>query len=179
MRAGSHSSMRPAPGTHEPALEIQQESPRPTVKPYRKFGAMIATSTIVIFGLLYLSTYQLSDVFFSETWAYTALIMGSAMAIIVLGFTRELYLNRRVNLGIFAGSAVILAIALWLLRSQGTVADVSYMRAMIPHHSAAILSSRRARISDPRVRRLAEIIISFHSRQIEEMKELINDLEGK
>ena len=149
------------------------------MKPYRKFGVMVATSTIVIFGLLYLSTYQLADVFFSETWAYTALIMGSAVAIILLGFTRELYPDRRVNLGIFGGSAAILVVALWLLRSQRTVGDVSYMKAMIPHHSAAILTSNRARISDPRVRKLAEIIISSQGRQIEEMKDLINDMEGR
>lgn len=140
---------------------------------------MIATSTVVIFGLMYLNTYQLDDVFFSETRAYMALMMGSAMAIIVLGFMRGMYPHGRVNLGIFAGSAAVFAVALWLLRSQWAIEDVSYMKAVIPHQSAAILSSSRARISDPRVHKLAEIIISSHRREIEQMKDLINDLEGR
>ncbi|GAB1399610.1 hypothetical protein MASR1M66_10620 [Aminivibrio sp.] len=67
-------------------------------------------------------------------------------------------------------------VALWLVRSQTTVEDVSWMRAMIPHHSIAILTSERARITDPRVRKLADDIIEAQRREISEMKELINEL---
>ena len=68
--------------------------------------------------------------------------------------------------------------ALFLVRSQATVGDVSYMRAMIPHHSIAILTSERANIEDPRVRKLADEIIEAQRREIAEMKALISDLEG-
>ena len=47
---------------------------------YMRFAAMIATSTIVMFGLMYLNTYELAHVTFSETRAYMALVMGAAMA---------------------------------------------------------------------------------------------------
>ena len=53
-------------------------------------------------------------------------------------------------------SVVVFAVALWLVRSQETVEDVSWMKAMIPHHSIAILTSERAHIIDPRVRKLAD-----------------------
>ncbi len=144
---------------------------------YARFGAMIATSTMIMFGLMYLNTYQLDHVFFSETRAYMALIMGAAMAIIMLGFMLGMFTNRRANIGIFVGSIVVFILALWLLRSQATVDDVAYMKAMIPHHSIAILTSERANISDPRVRELADGIIEAQRREIDEMKALIADIE--
>ena len=146
---------------------------------YTRFAAMIATSTVVMFGLMYLNTYQLDHVFFSETRAYMALVMGATMAIIMLAYMMGMYKNQRVNIGIIGGSLAVFAMALWLVRSQATVDDVSYMRAMIPHHSIAILTSERARITDPRVRKLADQIIESQRREIDEMKALIRDLESK
>ncbi|MBA2627151.1 MAG: DUF305 domain-containing protein [Gemmatimonadales bacterium] len=146
---------------------------------YAKFAAMIATATVIMLGLMYLNTLQPDHVYFSETRAYMAVVMGSTMAIIMLGFMLHMYPNQRVNLSIFAGSAVVFAVALWLVRSQQTVEDVSYMKAMIPHHSIAILTSSRAHISDPRVRKLADGIIASQRREIAEMKALIADLEHR
>ena len=146
---------------------------------YAKFGAMIATSTVLMFGLMYLNTYALDHIFFSETRAYMALVMGATMAIIMLAFMLGMYTKREVNVGIFLGSAVVFAAVLWLVRSQVTVEDVSWMKAMIPHHSIAILTSERAHISDPRVRKLADGIIEAQRREIGEMKALIEDLERK
>lgn len=138
---------------------------------------MIATSTIVMFGLMYLNTYELADVFFSETRVYMAFMMGAAMAIIMLAFMLHMHPNRRANVGIFAGSVVVFALALWLVRSQTTIEDVSWMKAMIPHHSIAILTSERANLSDPRVQELASQIVKSQRREIGEMKALISDLE--
>ncbi len=146
---------------------------------YRQFSAMIATSTIIMFGLMYLNTFQLDHVLFSETRAFMALIMGATMAVIMLGFMRGMYKDARLNTAITLGSVVVFALALWLVRSQATVGDVAYMRAMIPHHSIAILTSERARITDPRVRALADGIIAAQQKEIGEMKALILDLEKK
>ena len=142
-----------------------------------RFGAMIATSTLVMFGLMDLNTYQMDHVFFSETRAYMALVMGATMAVVMLSFMWSMYKDRRVNLGIIGGSVIVFAAALWLVRSQATVDDVSYMRAMIPQHSIAILTSERARITDPRVRELADAIPEAQRREIDEMKALIADIE--
>ena len=146
---------------------------------YARFGVMIATSTILMLGLMYLNTFQLDHVYFSETRAYMALVMGAAMAVIMLLFMKKMYADRRMNIGILALSVVVFGGALWLVRSQATVEDVSYMKAMIPHHSIAILTSGRAHISDPRVRKLADGIIETQQREIAEMKALISDLESK
>jgi uncharacterized protein (DUF305 family) len=144
---------------------------------YARFAAMIATSTAVMLGLMYLNTYEASHVFWSETRFYMALMMGAAMAIVMLAWMAGTYADRRVNAGILAGSALVFAVSLYLVRSQATVEDVSWMKAMIPHHSIAILTSERARLADPRVQRLAVEILDAQRREIEEMKALIADLE--
>ena len=145
---------------------------------YMKFGAMIATSTAVMFVLMYLNTYAIDHVFFSETRFYMAFVMGASMAVVMLLFMLNMYESKQANIAIMLGSVAVFGIALWLVRSQSTVDDVSYMRAMIPHHSIAILTSGRAHIRDPRVRKLADGIIEAQVREIAEMKQLIADLEA-
>lgn len=90
-----------------------------------------------------------------------------------------MYSSRKTNISIFVGSTLVFVISLWLVRSQVTVGDVAWMKAMIPHHSIAILTSERANLSDPRVRQLADEIIEAQVREIAEMKVLIKDLESK
>jgi Na+/proline symporter len=144
---------------------------------YGRFAAMIATSTVVMFGLMYLNTYALDHVVFSQTRAWMALLMGAVMAAIMLGFMWSMYGNRRANIAILVGSAAVFAGSLWLVRSQSTVGDLSYLRAMIPHHSIAVMTSERAHLRDPRSRLLADRIIEAQLREIAEMKSLIADLE--
>lgn len=146
---------------------------------YARFGAMVATSTVVMFGLMYVNTYQLNHVFFSETRASMALLMGATMSFIMLAFMRGMYKNTRVNIGIFAGSILVFALSLWLVRSQTTVGDVAWMKAMIPHHSIAILTSERAQIDDPQVRALADQIIESQREEMSEMKSLIDERANK
>jgi uncharacterized protein (DUF305 family) len=145
---------------------------------YGRFFAMIATSTVVMFILMYLNTYALDHVTYSQTRTWMAIYMGAVMAIIMIGYMWSMYENTSANVAIVVGSAVIFATSLWLVRSQETVGDISYMKAMIPHHSIAIMTSERAQIRDPRVRELADEIIEAQVREIDEMKQLIRDLEN-
>lgn len=146
---------------------------------YARFAAMIVTSTVVMFGLMYLNTYALEHVFYSQTRTWMALVMGATMAVIMLGFMWSMYRSRGLNLAILAASVAVFAGALWLVRSQETVGDVAYMKAMIPHHSIAIMTSERAHIKDPRVRELADKIIAAQVKEIGDMKTLIADLQAK
>ena len=146
---------------------------------YWRFAAMIATSTVVMYGLMYLNTYAYEHVFWSETRAWMAVVMGATMAVIMLSFMLSMYKKRALNLAIFGGSIALFALSLWLVRSQATVDDVEYMKAMIPHHSIAIMTSERSQVSDARVRKLADEIIEAQRREISEMKYLIRDLEGR
>lgn len=144
---------------------------------YWRFAAMIATSTVVMFSLMYLNTYAQEHVLWSETRLWMAFVMGACMAIIMLGFMLSMYQNKVLNIAIFCGAAIVFAIALWLVRSQATIDDSEYMKAMIPHHSIAIMTSERAQITDPRVRKLADEIIETQRREIAEMKYLIGELD--
>jgi len=144
---------------------------------YARFGAMVATSTAVMFGLMYLNTYDIDHVWFSQTRFWMALAMGAVMAVIMLAFMLRMYANKRFNLAILAVAVVTFVVSLWLVRGQQTVDDVSYMKAMIPHHSIAIMTSRRAHIHDPRVRELADGIIAAQVREIDEMERLIGEIE--
>ncbi len=143
---------------------------------YLRFAAMIATSTAVMFALTYLNSYELGHVKFSETRFYMVFYMGAAMTLIMLGFMLNMYKNKAINAAIVVGSVVVFAGALTLVRSQATVEDQSWMRAMIPHHSIAILTSERADITDVRVQELADEIIAAQEREIAEMEWLINDI---
>ena len=145
---------------------------------YGRFFAMIATSTVVMFGLMYLNTYALDHVYFSQTRMWMALYMGAVMAVVMLAFMLGMYRNRALNVAIFAGAAIAFAAALFLVRSQATVGDVAWMKAMIPHHSIAILTSERADLSDPRVRALADAIVETQRAEIAEMQAYIADIEA-
>jgi len=147
-----------------------------TKKKYLRFGAMIATSMVVMYMTTYVNTYQLSHIQWSETRFFMTLLMGSTMAIIMLGYMLGMYKNVKVNTGIVLASIGIFVLGTFLVRSQVTVGDESWMRAMIPHHSIAILTSENANIEDVRVCELAAEIIEAQKREIDEMKWLINDI---
>ena len=146
---------------------------------YRRFAAKIATSTVIMFGLMYLNTYAIEHVTFSQTRAWMALLMGAVMAVVMLGFMWGMYKNTRANIAIVVAAVAVFAVSLTLVRSQATVGDVSYMKAMIPHHSIAVMTSDRANIRDPEVRRLADEIIEAQVREIAEMKRMLARLEAE
>lgn len=109
---------------------------------------------------------------------WMAIYMGSVMAVIMLAFMLGMYTDRKKNIAIFVGAGLAFVLSLWLVRSQETVEDLAWMKAMIPHHSIAILTSERADISDPRVRDLADAIIEAQRNEIAEMKRYIADIEA-
>ncbi len=145
---------------------------------YGRFFAMIITSTLVMFALMYSTVYVFDHIWWSQTKGWMALYMGAAMAVVMLAFMLGMYTDKPKNAMIFAGSAVVFAVGLFFVRAQTTVDDVAWMKAMIPHHSIAILTSERAQISDPRVRQLADEIIEAQRREIGEMEALIDSLES-
>jgi len=144
---------------------------------YLRFGAMIAASMVFMYMVMYLNTFELSHVRWSETRFFMTLLMGATMATIMLGFMLGMYKNRRANVAIVLGSLVLFGLATWLVRSQTTVQETSYMSAMIPHHSIAILTSERSEIEDVRVCELAVEIIEAQRREISEMEWLIADID--
>jgi len=145
---------------------------------YTRFMAMVGTSSVVMLGLMYLNTYALNHVFWSETRFWMMFVMGAAMAVVMLLFMWGMYKNTAKNWLIIGVAAVTFALSLFLVRSQATIDDSDYMSAMIPHHSIAVLTSERAGIEDARVRELANSIIRAQRKEIAEMKWLLEDIEA-
>ena len=143
---------------------------------YTHFFVMILASTLVMYGLMYLNTYAFEHLYFSETRTYMALYMGAAMAVVMLLFMLSMYTDKTKNAWVLGISAVLFALGVFLVRSQVTVSDQAWQRAMIPHHSIAILTSERANIEDVRVRALADGIIRAQRKEIKEMQWLIEDI---
>lgn len=146
-------------------------------KNYVKFLGMIVTSAIFMYGVMYLNTYEWDHIFFSEMRLYMTILSTSVMAVVMLGFMLHMLKDKKINIAILLASVVIFITSFYLMRNQTTIDDVDYMEGMIPHHSIAILTSKRANIEDPRVRKLADDIIKAQEKEIKEMKELIEDLD--
>ncbi len=144
---------------------------------YKRFMAMVGTSTLIMLGLMYLNTYVVEHVFWSETRFWMMFVMGAVMTVVMLAFMWGMYANRAKNWLIIGVAVVTFALSLFLVRSQTTIDDSDYMSAMIPHHSIAILTSERAGIEDVRVRKLANDIIRAQRREIDEMRWLLNDID--
>lgn len=145
------------------------------MKKYWKFLLMIGVSTVIMFGMMYLNVYSIDHLFFSCTRVFMALMMGAVMAIIMLLFMWKMYENKTLNKIILGVSVLVFAGSLFMVRSQTTVSDVAWMKAMIPHHSIAILTSKRANLKDPEVKKLANDIIEAQEKEIEQMKKLIEE----
>jgi|SRR5690606_11873865 len=146
---------------------------------YTKFILMLIGSFIAMYITMYLNTYEIDHVYFSLTRFYMTCLGISAMAVIMLLFMLNMFKNKRKNIAILLGSLGLFVGALTMVRTQKPIGDVLYMKAMIPHHSIAILTSKRADIKDPKVRKLADEIIRAQEKEIAEMKAYIKRLESE
>lgn len=144
-----------------------------------RFAAMITASTVIMFFLMYQLVYRAEHALFSLNRLLSAAIMGGVMTAVMLAFMWKMYQPRAVKIVVLASGLVVAAVLLALNRSQALVDDARFMQAMIPHHSIAINNARKASISDPRVRELADTIISSQVREIAEMKALLRDINDK
>ena len=144
-----------------------------------RFGGMVATSVGIMFFLMYQLVYTFGHVTFSVNRLIASLVMGCVMTVVMLGFMWSMYRGPRTKVVVVAAAIVAGVALLWVNRSQAVVNDVQFMKSMIPHHSIAINNARRASISDPRVRELADRIIEAQVREIAEMKLLLESIAEK
>ncbi|HEU4575959.1 MAG TPA: DUF305 domain-containing protein [Chitinophagaceae bacterium] len=146
---------------------------------YKKFSVMMIISFIIMYGVMFLNITRLDYFYVSVTRIYMALLMISPMAVVMMLMMRKMYPSKKINTGIIISALIAFMVTLAGLRTQTPIGDVQYMKAMIPHHSSAILTSEKANIKDPEVRRLADGIIESQKREIAEMKALIQKLENR
>ncbi|MBD3203847.1 DUF305 domain-containing protein [Candidatus Woesearchaeota archaeon] len=140
---------------------------------YKRFPIMLAISFVIMYAVMFLNIVELNHIYLSATRFYMALLMVSPMALLMLLMMRDMYTNKKINRIIFVISTLIFIFSLIFLRAQIPIGDEQYMKAMIPHHSSAILTSENADIKDPEVKQLAKEIIETQEREIAQMKDIL------
>ncbi len=144
---------------------------------YSKFMVMLLISFFIMYIVMFLNIVKLSHYHTSTTRVYMAILMVAPMAVYMMLMMGKMYPNKNINIGIIIVAIVVFIVTLLGLRTQTPISDVQYMKAMIPHHSSAILVSKNANLKDPEVRKLAEQIIQSQEKEIAEMNALIKKLE--
>ena len=147
---------------------------------YTKFLLMLGCSFVAMYITMYLNTYDINHVYFSLTRFYMTCLGVSTMAVIMWFFMRAMYTDKKKNIAIIAGSFLLFVSALFLVRTQKPiVGDKLWMEAMIPHHSIAILTSERANLTDPEVKKLSQDIIKTQKEEIQKMKDMLERLKNE
>ena len=144
---------------------------------WASFAAMIGTSTLIMFFLMYQLVYTTEHATFSLNRLLASLIMAAVMTLVMLGYMWSMYKGNGIKIAVCAAAVVLFAALLYVNREQRLVGDTAFMKAMIPHHSIAINNATKADIRDPRVRKLADDIIAAQVREIREMQLLIDDIQ--
>jgi uncharacterized protein (DUF305 family) len=102
------------------------------------------------------------------------LMMVAPMAIVMLVSMRSMFPSRRANLALIAAALAVFAASFVAMRTQAGVDDEEFLRAMIPHHSGAILMCREARITDPEIKALCAEIIKSQTQEIAQMEAMLS-----
>jgi uncharacterized protein (DUF305 family) len=143
---------------------------------YSKFLMMMIISFIIMYIVMFLNIDRISHYHTSTTRIYMAILMVAPMAVYMMLMMGKMYPNKKINTGIVIAAVIVFIVTLIGLRTQTPISDVQYMKAMIPHHSSAILVSKEANLKDPEVRTLAEQIVQSQEKEIAEMKALLQKL---
>ena len=143
---------------------------------WSRFAAMIVTSTFIMFFLMYQLIYSLDHAMFSVNRLVASLVMGCVMTAVMLSFMWSMYRGKGTKIAVLGLAIALGLILLSVNRTQALIGDVTFMKSMIPHHSIAINNARKASISDPRVRELADGIIESQVREIAIMQLLLDDI---
>ncbi len=144
---------------------------------YKKFSLTMFISFLIMYIVMFLNVIEIKHYHTSITRIYMAILMVASMAVVMMLMMGKMYSDKNINMGITIGGVVIFIVVLFALRSQTPISDVQYMKAMIPHHSSAILTSERADIKDLEVKKLAEDIIKAQRKEIAEMEALLERLD--
>ena len=154
-------------------MDAKSNIPHMTAMSYKMFSIMMAISFLIMYCIMFLNMDKLVHYHTSMTRIYMALLMVAPMAVIMMVMMGNMYPNKKLNISIIIGGIVLFIVILIGLRTQTPIGDVQYMKAMIPHHSSAIMTSKSANIKDSEVRKLADSIIASQEREIAQMENIL------
>lgn len=145
---------------------------------YLRLLAMAVLSFAAMFVLMYAMVNTFGDVFANYNQFYMAALMVFPMILIELMLMRSMYPNGALNAAIVAVSLLAFAASWFMIREQTAIADVQFLKSMIPHHSGAVLMCENADLSDPEIASLCDAIVPGQQSEIDQMKQILRRLEG-
>jgi uncharacterized protein (DUF305 family) len=126
-----------------------------------------------MYFVMFTMIWTFGDFFNNVNMFYMALMMATPMGMLMLLMMGRMYPNKKLNLVLYGLLALVFILAFWAMRAQAIVGDRQFVRAMIPHHSGAILMCSRASIRDPEIRDLCfkpNGIVDSQTREIAQMR---------
>jgi len=135
----------------------------------------LVLSFVIMYVAMFLNIAEINHFYLSMTRTYMALLMVFPMAILMILTMHHMYKDKKMNKVILTVSVLGFVLALIGLRSQVFVNDEQYMRAMISHHSSAIMVSENKVFDDPELNQLAKEIIRSQREEIGLMKKLLSE----
>jgi uncharacterized protein (DUF305 family) len=140
---------------------------------YGMLGLNLGLSAVIMYLVMFTMIDSTGEFYNNIDNVYMTLMMVSPMAILMLLMMGSMYRNRALNLVLYAAFAAIFILSFVGMRTQALVGDDQFLRAMIPHHSGAILMCREARISDPEIAALCARIRQSQKEEIDQMKAVL------
>lgn len=157
-------------------MEEHKGDEKKSNRSYRRFFTMMVISFVIMYIVMFLNLDRIAHYHTSTTRIYMAILMVAPMAIQMMIMMHNMYPNKKANTSIVLSAIGVFVFTLIGLRTQTPIGEIQYMKAMIPHHSSAIMVSKNANLKDPDVRKLAEQIIQSQEKEIAEMNSLLKRL---
>lgn len=142
---------------------------------YQKLFLALGISLPVMFVLSIAFVNTWSHFYLNLSNFYMALLMVAPMGFIMLVVMKSMFTNKRLNAGLVVGFVLLFIGAFWMGHDETFVGNEQFLRAMIPHHSRAILVCENAAITDPDIQSLCNDIVEAQKREIGIMQEMLGE----
>lgn len=140
---------------------------------YGRFAVELAVDFVIMYLVMYTMIATLDDFYPNLNNVYMTLMMVAPMAIVMLVSMRSMFPSRNANLAIIAVAAAAFAGSFYGMRAQAAIDDEEFLRAMIPHHSGAVLMCEQASLKDPEIIELCGQIVPAQQEEIAVMKAIL------
>lgn len=141
---------------------------------YLKFGVILLVSLGLMWVLSMSMVRSIDHFYFNLSNFWMALLMVSAMAIVMIVGMWSMFKNKRANIAMLVGFGVLFAAVFALGRTETFVGNEQFLKSMIPHHSRAILVCQESNITDPEIIDLCQSIVTSQQDEITQMQAILD-----
>lgn len=127
----------------------EENNPNHSLAMYKRFAVMAVAMFIAMYFIMYAMIDGLNNLIPNINNLYMTLLMVSVMLVIELWIMKGMYQNKKINWAIITFSIAIGIFSWFGIREQLNVGDKQFVKGMIPHHAAAVLMSKKAKLTDP------------------------------